>query len=227
MLRFLKEYFHFSRAQTNACILLLILIVTSSLTLIYVKNRPVKKQVAEHSISESNTPSVSAYSSPQKKNLNAYLTPENKTKNTSDPKYSNTKRKSPASSTIVRVNLNTEDSIQMIQKEIQPWLAKRIIKYRSLLGGYTKISQLKEVYGVKESTYNWLKKRCYIEDSFTPKKINVHNDTFKEILKHPYISYEDVKEIFKLRKNNGLSESNLEDLFGKDLYRKLVPYLAL
>ena len=63
------------------------------------------------------------------------------------------------------------------------------------------------------------------------RKINLNNASFKDILRHPYISYEAVKEIVNYRKSNGgFSDVNeLMNVPGIDTNacRRLLPYLTI
>jgi competence protein ComEA len=127
----------------------------------------------------------------------------------------------------IKVELNSADSLSLIAiNGIGPTFAKRILKYRSILGGYNSIEQLKEVYGFSEELYEKVKPQFSINQSLI-KKINVNKDDFKTINKHPYIGYELTKSIFNFRKATTINQSNLKDLLHDDaLYMKLLPYLV-
>lgn len=107
--------------------------------------------------------------------------------------------------------------------------ANRIVKYRNLLGGYVAVEQLREVYGMDDDRY--LNMLPYIEVDYGVKKININKLEFKELLKHPYLEYNQVKAITNLRKKKGdiksLAElSVLSEFADEDLFR-LEPYLEL
>lgn len=101
-----------------------------------------------------------------------------------------------------RFELNTIDSCTLITiKGIGPYFAHRIIEYRRELGGYYSVSQLKE-----------LKMKHFEADQFIPlftttPELIVRKDfntmTFKEILRHPYLGYNDVKSIFNTKDKCG------------------------
>lgn len=89
--------------------------------------------------------------------------------------------------------------------------ANRIVKYRNLLGGYVDVEQIKEVYGMEDDRYfNILP---YIEVDFGVKKININKLEFKELLKHPYLEYDQVKAITNLRKKKEISSLSLNYLY--------------
>lgn len=98
--------------------------------------------------------------------------------------------------------LNTIDSSTLTTiKGIGPYFAHRIIEYRQQLGGYYSVAQLKE-----------LNMKHFNADQFTPlfhaapglitlKDFNTM--TFKEVLHHPYLEYNDVKCIFNAKNKYG------------------------
>ena len=54
----------------------------------------------------------------------------------------------------MRVNLNAVDSMALeMLPGIGPILSARIIRYRNKLGGFYAVAQLKEVYGISDSTF--------------------------------------------------------------------------
>jgi competence protein ComEA len=125
------------------------------------------------------------------------------------------------------VELNAADSLALIAiKGIGPTFAKRILKYRSILGGYASIEQLKEVYGFTDELYEQVKSSFTLNTSLL-KKININTDDFKTINKHPYLSYEITKVIFDWRRKTLINATNLKDILHDDTqYRKLLPYLV-
>jgi len=82
------------------------------------------------------------------------------------------------------------------------YLAKRIISYKNILGGYINKKQLKEVYGLNDSIYNTIEKYIEIDTSLI-KRIDMNNIEFKQLLKHPYFDYNTTKSFFKARNKVG------------------------
>ena len=141
------------------------------------------------------------------------------------PTYTKYKKETFSASTPKKIELNSSDSITMVDSaNIRAYLAHNIIKYRSLLGGFYTIDQLQEVYGVKESSFRYLLKVCYV-DSSQITTLNVNESSFKELLRHPYLEYETVKKVVNARKENTLTPKSLQDLLGQELYIKIAPYL--
>lgn len=129
------------------------------------------------------------------------------------------------------IELNTADSLDLQQlKGIGPSYAKRIIKYRDLLGGYNNVNQLMEVYGMDKSRFDGIKNHILINKDIVL-KINVNQTTIKELIKHPYIEFYVAKSIITHRNKIG-SYNNLEEikdaaLVYEELYQKIIPYLKI
>ena len=126
------------------------------------------------------------------------------------------------------VELNTTDSVGLLPLPgIGPGYAKRILKYRSLLGSYYSIEQLKEVYGFTDSLFQVVKNYVRVDPTLVI-KIDLNTEDFKKLNAHPYISYEDTKAIFDYRRKNG-AITKLEHLkiciSDEAQLKKLNPYL--
>ncbi|MBL7918398.1 MAG: helix-hairpin-helix domain-containing protein, partial [Bacteroidia bacterium] len=124
------------------------------------------------------------------------------------------------------LELNAADSLSLISlKGVGPSYAKRIIKYRALLGGFTHIEQLREVYGMQEELFTLIKSQCKINPSLIS-KLNVNSAEFKVLNKHPYLSYELTKHLVNTRKNTKLNAANIADIIQDEtITTKLLPYL--
>jgi len=124
----------------------------------------------------------------------AYQISQNKSINFSlDQKQKNKE----GSSAKLKYNINTIALSSLLSfKLTDEKLSKRIIKFRDKLGGFYSIAQLDEVYGLKRPELTQIKKFLYVEDTFVPLKLQINEASFKEILSHPYLSYDEVKLIF-------------------------------
>lgn len=101
------------------------------------------------------------------------------------------------------ININRADSVQLLPLPgIGPVFAGRIIKYRKLLGGYVSVDQLAEVYGMPVETIELIRSRIFI-DSSAIQKILIDSATFGELLRHPYLEYEQVKALVQYRDFKG------------------------
>ncbi len=109
------------------------------------------------------------------------------------------------------VELNTADSTQLVYLPmIGPGYTKLILKYRNRLGGFYKKEQLKEVYGMTDSTYNAIKDKITVSPNLL-KKINVNAAGLIEMKTHPCISYNIANSIVNYRNKHGLYKS-IDDL---------------
>lgn len=103
--------------------------------------------------------------------------------------------------------INSANSEKLISTlGLSPWLAKRTISYRNVLGGFVNKKQLKEVYGLNDSIYDNIKDYINVNTELI-KKIDINNITFKKLLKHPYFDYSTTKLIFNARNKAGSFES--------------------
>lgn len=128
------------------------------------------------------------------------------------------------------LDINEADSIDFQKlRGIGPAYSSRIVKFRQLLGGFNNIDQIKEVFGVSDSLYQSIASQLSVKEVFTPVQININLATFKEINAHPYISYEQTKEIMNAKSKYGKfkSPADLSRLTSFDSIQivKLTPYL--
>ena len=108
--------------------------------------------------------------------------------------------------------------------------ASRIIKYRNRLGGYYNKNQLYEVYGMpKETVEILIKNTATISEEVT--QLDLNKATFKELLKHPYLEYEDVKNIFNFKQKfggyNQVKNLQKHQLVPDSVFVKIAPYLKI
>jgi len=114
------------------------------------------------------------------------------------------------------IDINSSDSATLVKLPgIGPVLSARIIKYRNFLGGYARIDQLKEVYGLPEETYEIVKGRVFADTTLV-KKININTAEYKEVSRIPYLEKYEVTSILKYRQLSGRINS-LEELTGNKI----------
>ncbi len=109
-------------------------------------------------------------------------------------------------------------------------ISARIIKYRSKLQGFSMLSQLDEIWGLKPEILVKIKQTFKLVKLPYIQKININTATFKEILKTPYVDYELCKKIFEYR-DEVAELQNIAQLknisgFPLDLYDRIVLYLV-
>jgi len=109
-------------------------------------------------------------------------------------------------------------------------LALRIVHFREKLGGFYSVDQVRETYGLPDSTYQLI--RPFLQNNRTEvQKINL-NAAEQEVLQaHPYIRWKLAKEIIQYREQHGGFKSVAElqqlALVDSENYKKLAPYLEV
>lgn len=102
------------------------------------------------------------------------------------------------------IDINIADTNQLMEVVgIGHILSNRIIKYRDLLGGFSNIDQLNDVYGLQGKSLENLKSVVYIDSLFTPEKIKINFSDWEELVKHPYINSRLANDLLNLRSNRG------------------------
>jgi competence protein ComEA len=129
------------------------------------------------------------------------------------------------------INLNTADSSQLKSiPGIGTVLSKRIIKYRTLLGGFYTPSQLTEVYGISDSLFNTFSENVFADTNYII-SINVNTCKQEELEKHPYLTKYQAKAIQGYIKLSGtlINKKQLLDnyILSEETYLKIAPYLTL
>ena len=129
------------------------------------------------------------------------------------------------------IEINKADSSQLVSHlKLAPWLAVRVIKYRNLLGGFYQKQQLTEVYGFDSIALVKRKKVIRVDETLIH-KLDLNNSTFKQLVRHPYISYELTKYIVNTRKSKGnynsIEQLKESPLVSESIFFKLKPYLKV
>lgn len=93
--------------------------------------------------------------------------------------------KSQPSYSIIEINIaNKEALIQL--PGIGNTFATRIINFRDKLGGFYSVEQVKETYGLPDSTFQKIKSKLRADESVL-KKVNINTATIEELKAHPYL----------------------------------------
>jgi len=127
------------------------------------------------------------------------------------------------------LDLNRCDSASLVALPgIGPVLSVRILKYRNLLGGYARVSQLREVYGLPEETFNLISGRVFA-DSTAVRKIVINRADFKELIRLPYFDRTEVSAILRYRdvegRVSGIGELVSNRIISSETAGKVRPYL--
>lgn len=105
-------------------------------------------------------------------------------------------------------DINEADTLMLIKLyEVGPVLSKRIVDYRTLLGGFVRKEQFEEVFGLSDTVLYQLKQYAFISDDFEPRKISINKAGREELQRHPYISPSLARAIVNYRKQHGYYKS--------------------
>jgi competence ComEA-like helix-hairpin-helix protein len=133
-----------------------------------------------------------------------------------------------AGSTSVDINLSDTAALKTLPG-IGPVLSARVVKYRNFLGGFARIEQLKEIYGLSEETFELIKSRVTADSSFI-KRINLNTADYKELTKIRYLEKYEIISILKYRQLKG-KVTEIGDLVDNKLItaeraKQILPYLS-
>ncbi|WP_293670210.1 helix-hairpin-helix domain-containing protein [uncultured Parabacteroides sp.] len=128
------------------------------------------------------------------------------------------------------VELNAADTTTLKKVPgIGSAFARRIVKYRELLGGFYTVGQLTEVYGIDEERYAALAP-WFFTDTLYIHKLNVNALSAADLRRHPYIDYRQAQVIEQLRKQksrlSGWENLQLIEEFTDMDRKRLRPYLS-
>lgn len=138
-----------------------------------------------------------------------------------------------AKKTVVKlwIDLSQADTTELMKlRGIGPSFSRRIVKYRSLLGGFVAKEQLKEVYGLSDSLYMAIQDQVYVGLADSLATVNLNVADYSTLRKHPYISYKVAREIVKSRSKIGKFRSPWDLLVVQGLdsagISRLSPYIT-
>jgi hypothetical protein len=231
-----KDFFYFSKGERRALTLLLCLI-SSFLILLFFKEEANKQQSLPTRVPESlpetrpeTTPSIPKQPLPSE-------SPKTQTEHPGHKKYTPNIRYKKSTSvysqkyprgTVLELNNADTTSLKKIPG-IGSTFAKRIIKYRQLLGGYVSVSQLQEVYGIDEEKYNALA-AWFDVDTTKIQKLAVNKLSIDTLIRHPYLNYQQARILVRLRERkgplSGWQNLDLLEEFNEKDKARLAPYLS-
>lgn len=236
-----KDFLYFQRGSKVAVILLIILIVLTLILNAFIYNinsSEIKLQYNDSIVNEFKALSVqkrTSVQSPKKEDSNQRNEYKNSfnsnfngdvevLKSNSDKSYIKIEKLSAGQA----ISLNSSDTAQWKKiPGIGSSYASRIVKYRALLGGFVDKQQLMEVYGIDTEMYSQISP--YIEEDSNCDKLKVNVLQFKELLRHPYLNYDQVKVITNLIEKKGrinsINELEMFEEFTSDDISRLQPYL--
>lgn len=129
------------------------------------------------------------------------------------------------------VDINTADTSAFINLPgIGSKLSARIVNFRDKLGGFYAIEQVRETFGLPDSTFQKIKQYLKLENS-SIRKININTAGIDQLKAHPYIRYTIANPIIAYRNEHG-AFSSIEELkkimiITDEVFQKIAPYLSL
>jgi DNA uptake protein ComE-like DNA-binding protein len=129
------------------------------------------------------------------------------------------------------VDINEADSAELIEvKGIGPVFARRITRYRDLLGGYHSVAQLIEVYGMDEDRLTDLASQLTCSKHLV-ERLNINEVSFGQLSKHPYIRKSLASWIIKHREQHGpfkdVAEINDSYMIEAGEFDRVSPYISV
>jgi DNA uptake protein ComE-like DNA-binding protein len=131
---------------------------------------------------------------------------------------------------VFRVELNIADTTDLMKLAgIGSVYARRILKYRDLLGGFYSTTQLCEVYNFSEETYRNIETSIFV-DTLMLKKIRINFAEYSDLLKHPYLNKKQIEAILNYRDQNGayknVHQLKVNGLVDSETFERIRPYLT-
>ena len=129
------------------------------------------------------------------------------------------------------IDINVSDTTAFIALPgIGSKLAQRIIAFRDKLGGFYSVEQIKETYGLPDSTFIKIKPKLILTNPAV-KQININTANLDEMRSHPYIRYAIANAILQYRTQHGNFSSidNIKKIMivTDDVFTKVSPYLTI
>ena len=246
-----KDFFYFSRRERQGIVLLIVLIAGVFLgKFLFTPKVSVSPEIEFERSNDKENREVISDNTNEPKIQNSYASGNQKTYDSSIKSNQSREKRSyyqrsdespvlpkqnhyPATEKFVPgtvLDINTIDTLQLMKiPGIGPAFAKRITSYRKLLGGYYRLEQLQEVYGMYVELYE--KMIPYLQaDTSEISPISVNSASLDQLKSHPYINFYQAKAILELRKKKGKLENIhefdlLEEFTAEDLER-IKHYLA-
>ena len=125
------------------------------------------------------------------------------------------------------LDLNTVDTLTLRKiPGIGVGYSRSIVSYRERLGGFVSVAQLKDIEGLPARIEEWFS----VEEQVAVRTISINKSDFKTLVRHPYLSYEQVKVITThIRKYGSLrswKDLQLYPEFTPKDFERLTPYFV-
>lgn len=133
--------------------------------------------------------------------------------------------------TISLIDINMGDTTAFIALPgIGSKLSMRIINFRDKLGGFYKVEQIGETFGLPDSTFQKIKNHLTITATQI-RQINVNTASIDAMKSHPYIRYPIANAIVQYRTQHGnfITVSDIKKIMTitEEAFSKMAPYLTV
>lgn len=123
------------------------------------------------------------------------------------------------------LDLTSVDSLSLLKVPlVGPARAAQILSYGRQLGGYVSEQQILEIGNMPPEMTRWFK----VSGTAHPRRLKINSADFTTLVRHPYLSFEQVKEIMRYRQRFGaLKDWNdlaLSPVFTPADFKRLTPY---
>jgi hypothetical protein len=198
-----RDFFYFSKGERRAFILLLLLITVGGICLVISdtnRGNIAAETQPRYIVHPENAPVPIQVDTARQAGASPASSGKPYRKREPHPAGFTRTEKFPAGSI---VELNTADTATLKKVPgIGSVFAGRIVKYRTLLGGFYSVAQLREVYGIDEERYLALHGWFHADTSFIA-KLPVNLLPSDSLAKHPYISYKQARILRQLSRRQG------------------------
>jgi competence ComEA-like helix-hairpin-helix protein len=111
-------------------------------------------------------------------------------------------KKGTAAESGIQLDINTASAAEWeFLRGIGEGTSKRIIDYRTKLGGFHHINQVKEVWGMSDSLFQYIQPHLVLETP--PTKFKINELSIEDLAKHPYVDWKMAKLIVRYREQHG------------------------
>ena len=131
----------------------------------------------------------------------------------------------------VQVELNAADTATLKKVPgIGPYYARQIVAYRERLGGFVRLDQLREVWGIDSLLFQRILPSVYLRQQ-KPRPLKINQADLYTLRTHPYLDYYQAKEIYLHRLKYGpfsdIEQIRQVNLMDSGTFSRLYPYLSI
>ncbi len=127
---------------------------------------------------------------------------------------------------LTKVDINTADTTLLKRiPGVGSGIAGAIVRLREKLGGFHSVDQLAEIKYITPELYEWFA----VTSTKGINRININTADFRTLNSHPYISYNQTRDIINYRRLYGEIKDKdallATQIFGQEEVERLAPYL--